>query len=96
MIIEAALIGICSSLTALIWKRGISGKAGTIFQGLIVMIAASITAGLYVELRAISPEITFIDKFWISVPLLASFIVSGRCVFGRLIRIMIAGRRGKD
>ena len=76
-------------ISIIIFKYGISSNSKSLIQGLIVGFCATITAMMYMYLRLENGEITFIDKFWISIPFLASFFVSGRCVFGRLIRMLV-------
>ena len=66
-----------------------------LIQGLIVGFCATLTAILYLLLRFENGDVTFLDKFWISIPFLASLFVSGRCIFGRIIRMSIAKIRRK-
>jgi hypothetical protein len=78
------------------WKHGIRGDSRSLIQGLIVVLAALITSDAYLQLKtSMGREPDFFDKFWISLPLLASFVVSGRCIFGRLAQLIVKTRRRK-
>jgi hypothetical protein len=99
MFVETILItiiiifGIWISL--IIYKYGITSSSKSLIQGLIVAFSAIVTSILYLLLRFENVEVTFLDKFWISIPFLASLFVSGRCIFGRLTRMYIKKIRNK-
>lgn len=76
-------------ISLIIFKFGITSSAKSLIQGLIVAFSATVTATLYLFLRIENADVTFLDKFWISIPFLASLFVSGRCIFGRLIKMYI-------
>lgn len=79
---------------AILWRNGITGDSRTIAQGLLVVYAAILVSGSYLSLKLrLEREPDFFEKFWISLPLLASFVVTGRCVFGRIIRLLFRSRR---
>lgn len=81
-------------ITAIAWKHGIRGDSRSLIQGLLVVYAATISSGAYLALKLrLDREPDFFEKFWISLPLLASFIVTGRCIFGRLASLIVQSRR---
>ena len=81
-------------ITVIAWKHGIGGQSRSLIQGLLIVFAAMLTSGSYLALKTeLHREPDFFEKFWISIPLLASFVVSGRCVFGRLGKLIFRSRR---
>lgn len=81
-------------ITAIAWKHGIKGDSRSLIQGLLVVFAATISAGAYLALKLrLDREPDFFEKFWIALPLLASFVVTGRCIFGRLVQLIARTRR---
>ncbi|MDA9734417.1 hypothetical protein N9V16_02795 [SAR116 cluster bacterium] len=82
-------------ISIIIVKYGISNSSKSLIQGLIVGFCATLTAILYLLLRLENTEVTFIDKFWITIPFFASLFVSGRCIFGRIIRMSIMKIRSR-
>ena len=75
-------------------RHGIDGQSRTLIQGLMVLYAASVTSGAYLILKArLEREPDSLEKFWIALPLFASFSVAGRCIFGRLARLVVRSRR---
>ena len=99
-VVSAAVAIVCVAPTVLIpiiviaWKYGITGQSRSLIQGLIIVFAAMLASGTYLALKIeLSREPDFFEKFWISIPLLASFVVSGRCIFGRLGRLIVQSRQ---
>jgi hypothetical protein len=81
-------------ITVIAWKHGINGDARSLIQGLLVVFAAMLASGAYLALKLrLDREPDFFEKFWIALPLLASSVVTGRCIFGRLVRVIARTRR---
>jgi hypothetical protein len=77
-----------------VWKHGIRGDARPLIQGLLVVFAALVASGGYAQVKtSLAREPDLFEKFWISLPLLASFVVTGRYVFGRLVQLIARSRR---
>ena len=96
MQISISATAIALLICVIVYKHGIRGDARSLIQGLIVVFAALVTADAYLQIKsALGREPDFFDKFWISLPLLASFIVTGRCIFGRLAQLVIQSRRAR-
>jgi hypothetical protein len=64
-------------------------KQETIIQKFSVMVGAAITATFFVLLRINTHEVSNIDKFWISLPIATSIAVTDRCIFRRIISLLI-------
>ncbi len=75
-------------------RHGIDGHSRTLIQGLLVVFGATLTSGGYlaIELK-FDREPDAIEKFWVALPLFTSMIVTGRCIFGRLARLLVRSRR---
>lgn len=81
-------------ISVVAWKHGIKGDSRSLIQGLLVVFAATVSSGAYLALKLkLDREPDFFEKFWIALPLLASFVVTGRCIFGRLAQLIIRNRR---
>lgn len=79
------------------WKHGLTGNARTLMQGLLVVFAAMTVSGQYLSLKVnLHREPDFFEKFWLSLPLWASFVVTGRCVFGRLFQLIVTRTRQRS
>ena len=87
---------IALAICVIAYRHGIRGDARSLIQGLLVVFAALVTADSYLQIKsALGREPDFFDKFWISLPLLASFVVTGRCIFGRLAQLIVRSRRAR-
>lgn len=76
------------------WKHGIRGGSRSLIQGLLVLFAATVASGTYFTWKArIECEPSFTEKFWMVLPLLASLVVTERCIFARLIRLVVRRER---
>ena len=77
-------------LSILIWKQNIHKNEHSLAHGFLVFIASVVVSSQYLEFRrSIDFEPDFFDKFWISLPILASLVITDRCIFGRIVRFVI-------
>lgn len=77
-------------------KTGLNPSSKSLVQGLIVTAMIVVVTYGYIHLSEINQsDLTFVDKFWISLPFFASFVVSGRCIVGRLFRLIVRKKRKK-
>lgn len=51
------------------------------------------SAALYVVLRVHGVQMDNIDKFWCALPLFASLISTNRCIFGRIVRLILMRKK---
>jgi len=65
------------------------GQNESQLQRMAVLIGAIFTSLFYVILRCSDIEPTFIDKFWCSIPIFSSLIITDRCIIKRLINLII-------
>jgi hypothetical protein len=63
-------------------------KNKTEIQRFSVLIGAIATSILYITLRIAIKELTFIDKFWCSLPLFSSLITTDRCIIKRILNLI--------
>ena len=61
-------------------------------QKFSVLIGAIVTAGFYVILRVNVEEITFIDKFWCTLPIFSSLITTDRCIIKRILNVLVKNK----
>lgn len=93
--LSAAVIFATVALVA--WRHGFSGEYRALIHGLVVLGSAVLVSSGYFQVRAnLGRELTFLEEFWISLPILTSFILTDRCVFGRLVRVIKRQRLQKD
>lgn len=77
-------------LSILIWEQKIHKNNRSLVHGFLVFIAAIVVSSQYLEFRrSINSEPDFLDKFWISLPILTSFVITDRCILGRIFRFVI-------
>ena len=95
MIVFAVAVFSTLGLAAIVVVReGLNPSTKSLLQGLTVTAMTVLVTFGYIHLSEDRQEpLTFIDKFWISLPFLASFVVSGRCIVGRLFRLVIRKKR---
>jgi len=87
---------IALAICVVVYRHGIRGDARSLIQGLLVVLAAIVTSDLHLQIKSsLGREPDFFDKFWISLPLLASFVVTGRCIFGRIVQLIVRSRRSR-
>jgi hypothetical protein len=63
-------------------------KTRTEIQKFSVLIGAIASSILYITLRIAIKEITFIDKFWCSLPIFSSLITTDRCIIKRILNLI--------
>ena len=63
-------------------------KTRTEIQKFSVLIGAISTSILYITLRITIKELTFIDKFWCSLPIFSSLITTDRCIIKRILNLI--------
>jgi hypothetical protein len=63
-------------------------KSKTEIQRFSVLIGAIATSVLYIILRITIKELTFIDKFWCSLPIFSSLITTDRCIIKRILNLI--------
>ena len=63
-------------------------KTRTEIQKFSVLIGAISTSILYITLRVTIKELTFIDKFWCSLPIFSSLITTDRCIIKRILNLI--------
>ncbi len=89
-IAPSLLLPVC----AICWRHGIDGHSRTLIQGLLVVFGATLTTGGYLAIKLkFDREPDTVEKFWVALPLFTSMIVTGRCIFGRLARLLVRSRR---
>lgn len=64
------------------------GQNESKLQRMSVLIGAIFTTLFYVILRCSVLELTFIDKFWCSVPIFSSLIITDRCIIKRFFNLV--------
>ena len=78
----------------ILWRHGLDGRARTLVQGLLVVFGATLTSGGYLALKLrFDREPGGVEKFWVALPLFTSMVVTGRCVVGRVARLVVRSRR---
>ncbi len=63
-------------------------KSKTEIQRFSVLIGAIASSVLYIILRITIKELTFIDKFWCSLPIFSSLITTDRCIIKRILNLI--------
>jgi hypothetical protein len=63
-------------------------RTRTEIQKFSVLIGAIASSILYITLRITIKEITFIDKFWCSLPIFSSLITTDRCIIKRILNLI--------
>ena len=63
-------------------------KSKNDIQKFSVLIGAIATSIMYIALRTTIKELTFIDKFWCSVPIFSSLIITDRCIIKRFFNLV--------
>jgi hypothetical protein len=63
-------------------------KSKNDIQKFSVLIGAIATSIMYIALRTTIKELTFIDKFWCSLPIFSSLITTDRCIIRRIINLI--------
>lgn len=76
------------------WRHDLGGHSRTLIQGFLVVFGATLTTGGYLALKlTFGREPDTVEKFWVALPLFTSMLVTGRCIFSRLVRLAIRSRR---
>lgn len=94
--IAAALM---APICMVLWKHELSNSVRSLIHGLLLVFAATLSAGAYVTLKCkLGDQLDIYDKFWAALPILAGAAATGRCVVGRVVALWMRrlGRRRRE